>query len=71
MADDDQQIEIGLVSIFRLIHPIGAGIAAEQDDLLDLAIALPRLAGPRRCLGKFCVQDFLDPIQFGPLDIGR
>jgi len=43
MTDDDQQVEIGLVAVGRFVDPVVACVAAEQDDLVDLAVALVRL----------------------------
>src|SRR3546814_12006501 len=69
MADDDQQIEIGLIAIFGFIDPIRARIAPKEDDLEDPAIALPGLACPRGRLGTFAKENFLDPLQLAALDI--
>src|SRR5579872_1939012 len=39
MADDNQQVEVGIIATYRIIDPVAAGIASEQDDLEDLAVA--------------------------------
>ena len=57
VADDDQQIEVGLVAVLRLIDPVVARIAAEQDDLVDLAVALVRLGRARDRLVELLQQD--------------
>src|SRR3546814_1419348 len=57
VADDDQQIKIGLIAVLRIIDPVAATITAEQDDLLDLAVLLPRLRRARGRNGKFVHQN--------------
>src|SRR3546814_2424005 len=57
VADDDQQIKIGLIAVLRIIDPVAANITAEQDDLLDLAVLLPRLRRARGRNGKFVHQN--------------
>nr|WP_228765832.1 hypothetical protein [Sphingopyxis solisilvae] len=52
MADDNQQVIIRLIAILGLIDPIAARIAAEQDDLADLAVLLPLLRRARDRDGK-------------------
>src|SRR3546814_4509249 len=56
VTDDDQQIKIGLIAVLRIIDPVAATITAEQDDLLDLAVLLPRLRRARGRNGKFVHQ---------------
>src|SRR3546814_16052686 len=56
MADDDQQVIIRLIAILGFVDPVAARIAAEQDDLPDLAVLLPRLRGARDRDGKFVHQ---------------
>src|SRR3546814_11995538 len=57
VTDDDQQIKIGLIAVLRIIDPVAATITAEQDDLLDLAVLLPRLRRARGRNGKFVHQN--------------
>src|SRR3546814_3021618 len=48
MIDHHQQIEIGLIAVLGLIHPIIPRIGAEEDDLEDLAILQTRRRRLRR-----------------------
>ena len=41
MANNDEQIEVGQIAVVGLIDPVVAGVAAEQDDLPDLAALAP------------------------------
>ena len=52
VADDDQQIIVRLIAVLRLVDPVTARIAAEQDDILDLAVLFPRLRRARGRDGK-------------------
>src|SRR3546814_10955249 len=51
VADDDQQIEVGLIAVLGLVHPVIAGVGAEQDDLVDLAA--PQI-GRASCRERVC-----------------
>ncbi|MNS39971.1 hypothetical protein D3C72_722720 [compost metagenome] len=46
MADDDQKIEIGQVSIVGFVDPVVAGVGSEQDDLQHPSVAPPGLGAP-------------------------
>src|SRR3546814_14419762 len=48
MADHDQQIEVGLIVVLRLVHPVVARIAAEPVGLVDLASPVVRRSDERR-----------------------
>src|SRR3546814_3761449 len=63
VADDDQQIKIGLIAVLRIIDPVAATITAEQDDLLDLAVLLPRLRRARGRNGKFRSEEHTSELQ--------
>ncbi len=71
VIDDHEQIEIRLIAILRLVDPIIARIAAEQDDLQDLAVLARRRGRLGDGLGKLVHQHALHAFQFAPLRRGQ
>jgi hypothetical protein len=61
VTDDDQQVEVGLIAILGLVDPIVPSVAPEQDDLVDLAVAPPRLGRARARLPELVHQHPDDP----------
>ena len=64
MTDDDQQVEVGEVTTYRIINPVAARIAPEQDDLEDLAVAEAPHRTARDRLGKSFANDLDHVRQF-------
>ncbi|MNY80028.1 hypothetical protein D3C86_2209130 [compost metagenome] len=52
MVDDDEQVEVGEVAADGIVNPVAARIAAEQDDLQDLAVAQAGSLSRRDRLGE-------------------
>jgi hypothetical protein len=71
VADDDQQVEVGLVTVLGLVDPVAPRIGAEQDDLVDFAAALVRLSAARDRLVEFLEQDVAHAFQLVLLALGE
>ncbi|MNJ51054.1 hypothetical protein D3C77_463470 [compost metagenome] len=67
MVDDDEQVEVGEVTADGIVDPVAARIAAEQDDLQDLAVAQAGSLSRRDRLGEGFAQDGHCMVQFAPL----
>ena len=55
VADDDQQIIIGLIAILRLVDPVAARIAAKKDNFLDFAVLAVFTSGGKALLQQMRV----------------
>src|SRR3546814_15253534 len=65
MVDDDEQVEVGLVSLggVRPVDPAAARIASVEDDLEDARLLLPAGRGNCRRIAEFLEQDLYDDPQ--------
>ena len=71
MTDDDENVEVGLVSVFWLIDPVSPTVAAKKNNRLDLAVLFPGLCRPRNRGSEFVHQDLPHTRQFFLLDYGE
>src|SRR3546814_13468206 len=69
MVDDDEQVEVGLVSLggVRLVDPAAARIASVEDDLEDARLLLPAGRGNCRLIAEFLEEDLDDALQLALL----
>src|SRR3546814_1702184 len=66
VIDDDQQVEIRLITFgrMRFIDPSAARIAAIENDLLDPALLLPLVRGERQRIFELLEDDLHDALDF-------
>src|SRR3546814_21186185 len=66
VIDDDQQVEIQLITFgrMRFIDPSAARIAAIENDLLDPALLLPLVRGERQRIFELLEDDLHDALDF-------
>src|SRR3546814_1537773 len=71
VADDDQQIEVVLIAGLGLVHPVIAGVGAEQYYLVYLAAPLVRLGGPPDRRLELVDEDLPDALELALLLFGQ
>ena len=71
VTGDDENVEVGLVSVLWLIDPVSPTVAAKKNNRLDLAVLLPGLRRPRNRDAEFVQQDLRHARQLFLLDHGE